>query len=146
MPRLRYLYEQKEYRVPLKDRMSIGRASDNDICVPLDSLSRHHAIVSRDAVTGAFTLSDNGSANGVMVKGQRINTAPLEPCSVFSLGAIEFTFLADDAAPQPAAAELSTSGAAAPAAAAAAPAAHPDRKSTRLNSSHSQQSRMPSSA
>ena len=59
MPRLRYLYEQKEYRVPLKDRMSIGRASDNDICVPLDSLSRHHAIVSRDAVTGAFTLSDN---------------------------------------------------------------------------------------
>ena len=75
MPRLRYLYEQKEYRVPLKDRMSIGRASDNDICVPLDSLSRHHAIVSRDAVTGAFTLSDNGSANGVMVKGQRIQFA-----------------------------------------------------------------------
>ena len=108
MPRLKYIYENKEYRVALKDRTSIGRADDNEICVPLDALSRHHAIIARDAVTGTYTLSDNGSANGVMVKGQKVATVTLEPGTAFSLGTVEFTLLADDAAPPPAAAELAT--------------------------------------
>ena len=120
MPRLRYLHEQKEYRVALKDRTSIGRSDDNEICVPLDALSRHHAIIARDGVTGTYTLSDNGSANGVMMKGQKITTVTLEPGAVFSLGAVEFTLLADEAAPAPAAAELAPKSGAGVAAAAPA--------------------------
>ena len=115
MPRLRYIHEQKEYRVSLKDRTSIGRSDDNEICVPLDALSRHHALIVRDGVTGTYTLSDNGSANGVMVKGQRVATVTLEPGATFSLGTVEFMLLADDAAPPPAAMELATkSGAGVP--------------------------------
>ncbi len=122
MPKLRYTHEQKEYRVSLKDRTSIGRSDDNEICVPLDALSRHHALIVRDGVTGTYTLSDNGSANGVMVKGQRVATVTLEPGTTFSLGVVEFTFLTDEAVPTLFPAETLVKPAAAPPTVVAAPA------------------------
>ena len=121
MPKLRYTHEQKEYRVSLKDRTSIGRSDDNEICVPLDALSRHHALIVRDGVTGTYTLSDNGSANGVMVKGLRVATVTLESGATFSLGAVEFTFVTDEAIPTLLPAEAPAKPAPAPPSAAAAP-------------------------
>lgn len=52
------------------ERMSIGRATDNDIVLSSSGVSKHHAIVERQGST--FVLKDNKSANGVLVNGKRI--------------------------------------------------------------------------
>lgn len=52
------------------DRISIGRANDNDIVLDSQGVSGHHAVIERER--GSFVLIDKGSANGVFVNGQRI--------------------------------------------------------------------------
>ncbi|MFM1892247.1 MAG: hypothetical protein RLZ44_1324 [Pseudomonadota bacterium] len=52
------------------DRVSIGRAADNDIVLPGGGVSKHHAVIEKQGES--FVLCDCGSANGVYVNGQRV--------------------------------------------------------------------------
>ena len=47
---------------------TIGRASDNAVCVPDRELSRKHSKIEYDADIGAFVVSDMGSTNGTYMQ------------------------------------------------------------------------------
>lgn len=57
-----------------RNRASIGRASDADVVVPHDDVSRKHALIYREH--GQTWLRDLSSANGTFVDGSRIDGTP----------------------------------------------------------------------
>ena len=57
-------------------RTSIGRASDNDIVLPAGGVSKHHAVIEKDAES--YVLIDLDSANGVFVNGDRVRRHTLK--------------------------------------------------------------------
>ncbi|MCS7080462.1 MAG: FHA domain-containing protein [Chloracidobacterium sp.] len=65
-------------------RLTIGRAPDNDIQLDMPQVSKHHAVLGRDAQ--GFTLEDLGSTNGVYVNGRRTVRCRLQPTDVVQLG------------------------------------------------------------
>jgi phosphoserine phosphatase RsbU/P len=68
-----------------KDRVTIGRSRENDIFLPDQWLSRHHAEVRRRAE--GFVLVDLGSKNGTLLNGSRMSgEARLRPGDVVTLG------------------------------------------------------------
>jgi MoxR-like ATPase len=97
MPAIVYKFQDQEHRFPLKDLTSIGRSGDNDVCVPSDSISGLHAVITRNG--DGFQLEDTGSSNGIVVKGKRVLSCLLHDGSVFALGDIEFVFTLMDAEP-----------------------------------------------
>jgi len=96
MPTLIYKFQEQEHRVLLNDRVSLGRADDNDLCVPCDSMSSHHAVIVRHS-TG-FQITDAGSRNGILVDGERVRSLELQDGAVFALGDVEFIFSGAEAA------------------------------------------------
>ena len=90
-PTLRFTWEGQERVVPLNERTSIGREVDNDIYIPSTSISRHHAVVVREA--GGFFLSDLGSANGIEHDNKKVTALRLEGEMTFALGDVEFRFV-----------------------------------------------------
>src|SRR5512143_2150535 len=62
----------------------IGRADDCDLPVADPSMSRRHARV--EAAGEVVRVVDNGSANGVLVEGQRVPEATLGAGGRFTLG------------------------------------------------------------
>jgi SARP family transcriptional regulator, regulator of embCAB operon len=69
----------------------IGRSSDNDIVLSDVKVSRHHAVITDNGTT--FVITDLGSANGVRVRGQRIDpSAELGEGDPIRIGDQEFTF------------------------------------------------------
>ena len=70
---------------------TIGRDPDNTITVINSTVSRHHAKVSLQ--DGKWTVEDLGSANGIIVNGQRGEKFVLKPDDTFQLGEITFTFI-----------------------------------------------------
>jgi predicted component of type VI protein secretion system len=54
-----------------KSSITIGRAPENDIVIPHDSVSRKHCTV--DLTRGVFTITDLGSSNGTFVDGERLD-------------------------------------------------------------------------
>jgi MoxR-like ATPase len=99
MPTLRYIWKGQEHQLHLSDRTSIGRLEDNDLCVPVESLSRHHALIRRQGKR--FTLEDQESRNGIVYNGQRVKALDLEDGMIFLLGDIEFVFSAADTNGEP---------------------------------------------
>ena len=95
MPTLTYVFEAHEYSLALADRATIGRLEDNDLCVPCESLSAHHALVQRDGP--GYRLVDQGSRNGILHRGQHVKLLPLQDGTIFHLGDLEFLFRADAA-------------------------------------------------
>jgi MoxR-like ATPase len=93
MPTLVYKLQEQEHRFALKERTTIGRGSNNDLCVPSDSISSLHAVIKRDE-TG-YQLEDAGSSNGIVVAGRRVLSCPLHSGDVFALGDVEFAFALD---------------------------------------------------
>jgi chromosome segregation ATPase len=77
--------------LPLNRRTTIGRATENDVCLKDTSISRHHAliVVSRH---GSF-IEDQESVNGVTVNGRRIRNARLADGDVITLGLRRFRFM-----------------------------------------------------
>lgn len=51
-----------------KSASTIGRSSENAICVPDKELSRRHSKLEYDRDLGKFVVSDNGSTNGTYVQ------------------------------------------------------------------------------
>jgi serine phosphatase RsbU (regulator of sigma subunit)/pSer/pThr/pTyr-binding forkhead associated (FHA) protein len=80
------------HRFPLvKDRVTIGRSRENDIFLPDQWLSRHHAEIRRDGES--FALRDLGSKNGTLLNGTRIaGEQRLRPGDVITLGEHALTF------------------------------------------------------
>lgn len=85
--------ELKEYILLEGATASIGRSSNNDICVPERHVSRRHAVINyRD---GIFMISDLGSANGTFVNDQRLTDPfPLASGDVIRLFVPELSFSA----------------------------------------------------
>jgi MoxR-like ATPase len=96
MPTLIYKIQEQSHRFPLTDRVRIGRVEDNDLCVPCDSMSSHHALIARNG--DGFQITDAGSRNGILVDGQKVNSFDLADGTVFALGDVEFVFSAKDEA------------------------------------------------
>ncbi len=83
------------HRFPLtKEKVTIGRSRENDIFLPDQWLSRHHAEIHRDG--DGFALKDLGSKNGTLLNGARIGGEQrLRPGDVITLGEHALTFRAD---------------------------------------------------
>ncbi len=94
MPALVYKFQGQDHRFPLKDLTSIGRGRDNDLCVPCDSISGLHAVITREG--DGYQLEDTGSSNGIVVDGRRVLSCLLKDGSAFALGDVEFIFTSDD--------------------------------------------------
>jgi MoxR-like ATPase len=99
MATLHYVWDNQEYTVQLDGPTTIGRAEDNSMFIPADSLSRHHAIVtsSRDA----YYVLDRGSSNGISYQGKTLQSLELKDGCQFKLGEVVFTFTDDKRAPAP---------------------------------------------
>ncbi len=72
-------------------RLVIGRADECDVCVPHDSVSRRHAVLTGSG--GAWQVEDLGSSNGTFVGGARLakgEARPVSPGSVVMLGDARF--------------------------------------------------------
>ncbi len=75
--------------VGLGESKTVGRAEHADVTVNEPSLSRLHARLSVDA-TGAVTIDDLGSTNGVTVNGAAQANAPLWPGDLVRFGEVEY--------------------------------------------------------
>lgn len=76
--------------------LDIGRSQDNDVYIPQRHVSRRHAVIRFEH--GVFVIEDLGSANGVYVNDQRINSPyPLMAGDVIRLfePIIEFDAIVD---------------------------------------------------
>jgi hypothetical protein len=71
-------------RIVLRDGLSIGRASDNDLVVNDGRASRHHARIA--AAGGELWIEDAGSSNGTYVDGRPSRRAKLVAGSTVSIG------------------------------------------------------------
>ena len=83
--------EGQELRFPLfKDRLTIGRTSQNDIQLRAQYISRRHAVlIVEDDIT---RIVDWGSKNGVYVNSARVAEEVLSNGDKISIGAAEFVF------------------------------------------------------
>ena len=79
------------------ERMSLGRADDNQLVLADDSVSSHHGEVSFDGA--AWIFSDLGSTNGTKINGARVEALQLEHGGSFTLGDVECVFIGDEEAP-----------------------------------------------
>ena len=77
----------------LKDEVSLGRGTENDLVVPHASVSRAHARIQRR--NGAYQLVDLNSTNGTFLNDQPVHgSVPLSPGSEVRLGEVSFIFRA----------------------------------------------------
>lgn len=72
-------------------RISIGRSDHNSIVIPHESVSREHAFIELGP-DGSYVIIDNGSKNGVVVNGTRVEAVPLRDQDVIQLGAFGFRY------------------------------------------------------
>jgi hypothetical protein len=78
----------------------IGRKPGNDLVLEDPSVSGRHALLRPEGA--GLSVEDLGSTNGTRIEGQRIERHRLEPGQTLRLGNVEFTLLAEGAAPLPA--------------------------------------------
>lgn len=71
----------------------VGRASSADIVVNLNSISRNHGTLVRDAA-GSWRYNDLGSKNGSFINGIKVKKSlPLRPGDVLTLGGANFSLI-----------------------------------------------------
>lgn len=68
-----HLQEQWELT---SDRLTIGRANENDVVLASASVSKHHAHIERQG--SSFVLVDDNSSNGVFVNNERVTRHTLK--------------------------------------------------------------------
>lgn len=69
---------------------SLGRSQDNDVHVPDERASRHHARI--DVEQGVYVISDLGSVNGTFVNRQRIQRQALRDGDEIRIGDTQLRF------------------------------------------------------
>jgi ABC-type multidrug transport system ATPase subunit/pSer/pThr/pTyr-binding forkhead associated (FHA) protein len=74
-----------EYKLT-KPRMKIGRSPDNDIVVPISTVSREHAQLRLTGGPGVYSIFDNGSTNGLLYKGSKVTEKQLVDGDVIRIG------------------------------------------------------------
>jgi hypothetical protein len=79
----------KNYRLN-KPTMTIGRAANNDIVIPEQTVSSRHATITIE--NGSFFLNDLGSTNGTFVNGTRIDKKLLKAGDIIKMGAANCRF------------------------------------------------------
>jgi len=67
--------ELENRRFPVGDQLRLGREADNDLPLPDQKASRHHAMLQRQGVV--YQISDLNSGNGTYVNGKRITEPTL---------------------------------------------------------------------
>jgi len=86
--------------VPLRrERVTIGRRADNDVCLPNLAVSGEHAVVVT-ILTDSF-LEDLGSTNGTLVNGKPIAKHLLRDGDLIDVGRHKLLYYADDDAIPP---------------------------------------------
>lgn len=78
-----------------RDRITIGRRADNDVCLPYPAVSAEHAVVIT-VLTDSF-LQDLGSTNGTLVNGTRISKHFLLDHDTIDIGRVQLVYLTDEA-------------------------------------------------
>jgi hypothetical protein len=72
--------------------IGVGRSNDNDICIPIDEISRQHARL-QSAASG-IVVEDLGSANGTFVNDKRVHTPThLQPGDEVRFDTIRFLLM-----------------------------------------------------
>jgi predicted component of type VI protein secretion system len=104
-----------------KDRITLGRRPDNDVCLPHPAVSGEHAAVV--TILSDSFLEDLSSTNGTFVNGQPIQKHFLRDGDTIELGRQRLVFLVDEGAHPPGLTPAQRS-------AAAADAVHWDKPST----------------
>ncbi len=86
------LVDSEGRQLPLRQGgpTKIGRALDNDLVVPHQSISRHHATIAM--IDGVYCLQDLQSQNGSYLDGDRVGQAPLKDGDTIRLGDARFQF------------------------------------------------------
>lgn len=74
-----------------KQKYTIGRTDDNDICVPDGTVSSHHAYVEKRE-DGDYYAMDNGSTNGTRVNGVKTDGQKLMNTDILQCGGVELLF------------------------------------------------------
>lgn len=78
-----------------RDRITIGRRADNDLCLPYPAVSAEHAEVV--TVVGDSFLHDCGSTNGTLVNGARISKHFLRDHDRIDIGRVQLVYLVNEA-------------------------------------------------
>jgi pSer/pThr/pTyr-binding forkhead associated (FHA) protein len=73
-----------------KESMTIGRGEDNDIPIPDESVSRHHAVIERQGDN--HVIRDVGSRHGIWLGKQRVEEHTLTDGDVLSLGRAKLVY------------------------------------------------------
>jgi CRP-like cAMP-binding protein len=76
---------------PLLGPTTIGRSADNTITLPDPTTSRNHARVV--FTEGKWVVEDLGSANGILIGGQRVKRVVLKSGDTFKIGGVTFRFI-----------------------------------------------------
>jgi pSer/pThr/pTyr-binding forkhead associated (FHA) protein len=91
-PRLVVFTPDATWDVPLIDveHLTIGRAEDNQVVIPLKKVSRHHAVITRSGEV--FTLRDLKSTNGTWLGDQSIEQVVLRDGEMLQIGSARLVF------------------------------------------------------
>ncbi|GAB4400712.1 MAG: hypothetical protein OHK0053_22610 [Microscillaceae bacterium] len=73
-----------------KPTITIGRAANNDIAIPEQTVSSKHATIT--VQNGSFFINDLGSTNGTFVNGSRIDSKILKSGDLIKFGAAQARF------------------------------------------------------
>ena len=84
--------EERSFRL-VGDEVRVGRGSDNDVVLFDFSVSRHHAVICREA--DGWVVYDLNSTNGVLVNDLRVRKAALHPQDRLGIGTFQLAVEAD---------------------------------------------------
>ena len=92
-----FLKDATPVEIPLvKERVTIGRRPDNDVCLPYPAVSGEHAAVV--TILADSFLEDLGSTNGTLVNGRPVAKHFLRDRDQVDIGRQLIVYLADDGA------------------------------------------------
>ena len=74
-----------------RDRLTIGRSPEADVFLDDVTVSRRHAVLSRQGA--GFSIEDLGSLNGTFVNRRRVDSQRLEDGDEVQIGKYKLTFL-----------------------------------------------------
>jgi pSer/pThr/pTyr-binding forkhead associated (FHA) protein len=98
MAKLTFVLEDgQEIVVPLAERITLGRADDNDVVVDDERISKRHAELVRNA-DGSVQVFDSNSTAGTFVNGDRVTTLTVRHGDKLAFGPLEAVLDLEEAA------------------------------------------------